>query len=74
MFFGEILEAESIGGFFSGQLIELLLRFSLLSLQNTVNALIWLFCIINLSPVWGGLAIAGMYVLFAKSAKGPVEQ
>lgn len=74
MFFGEILEAESIGGFFSGQLIELLLRFSLLSLQNTVNALIWPFHIISLSLVWGGLAIAGMYVLFAKFAKAPLEQ
>jgi hypothetical protein len=74
MFFGEILEAESIGGFFSGQFIEFLVRFSLLSLQNTINALIWLFHIIRLSPIWGGLAMGGMYVLFAKFAKAPLEQ
>ena len=74
MFFGEILEAESFGGFFSGQLIELILRFSLLSLQNTINALIWPFHIISLSPLWGGLALGGMYLLFAKFAKDPLEQ
>jgi hypothetical protein len=74
MFFGEIQEAQSIGGFFSGQLIEFLLRFSLLSLLNTLNALIWPFHIISMSPLWGGLAIGGMYVLFAKFAKVPLEQ
>ena len=68
------MKAESIGGFFSGQLIEFLLRFSLLSLQNTLNALIWPFHIITMSPLWGGLAIGGMYLLFAKFAKGPLEQ
>jgi hypothetical protein len=74
MFFGEIQEAESFGGFFSGQLIEFLLRFSLLSLQNTINALIWPFHIISLSPIWGSLAIGVMYMLFAKFAKAPLEQ
>jgi hypothetical protein len=74
MFFGEIQEAESFGGFFSGQLIEFLLRFSLLSLLNTMNALIWPFHIISMSPLWGGLAIGGMYVLFAKFAKAQLEQ
>ena len=74
MFFGEIQEAESFGGFFSGQLIELLLRFSVLSLLNTLNALIWPFHIISLSPLWGGLALGGMYLLFAKFAKDPLEQ
>jgi hypothetical protein len=50
------------------------LRFSLLSLQNTINALIWPFHIINMSPLWGELAIGGMYLLFAKFAKAPLEQ
>ena len=74
MIFGEVLEAESIGGFFSGQLIELLLRFSIMSLQNTVNALIWPFHIISLSPVWGALTIGAMYIVFAKFVQAPLEQ
>lgn len=73
MFFGEIFEAESIGGFFSGQLLELLLRFSILSIQNTINALIGPFHIISWSPVWGGLGIGIAYLLFAKFAKTPIQ-
>jgi hypothetical protein len=74
MFFGEIFEAESVGGFFSGQLVELLLRFSILSIQNTINALIWPFHIISLSPVWGALTIGAMYIVFAKFVHAPLEQ
>ena len=74
MIFGEVLEAESIGGFFSGQLVELLLRFSIMSIRNTVNALIWPFHIISLSPVWGALTIGAMYILFAKLVQAPLEQ
>lgn len=54
MFFSEIYAAESAGSFFSGQILELLFRFSVLSLQNTVNALIWPVHIIMLSLAVGG--------------------
>lgn len=73
MFFGEIMGAESIGSFFTEQFFEFLLRFSILSFQNTISAFIWPVYIINLSPVWGGISIAMMFVLFGKLIKKPLE-
>ena len=74
MFFGEVYEAESIGSFFSGQILELLFRFSVLSLQNTLNALIWPVHIIMLSPAVGALMVGAMFLIFEYFVKKPLEE
>ncbi len=72
--FGELFAAESVSGFFGEQLLELLFRFSVMSLQNTVNALVWPVHIISQSPLWGGLLIGGMYLVFGRFIADPLEQ
>jgi len=74
MFFGEIYEAESVGSFFSGQIFEFLFRFSVLSIQNTVKALMWPVHIIMLSPAVGGLIVGGMFLAFEYVIKEPLEE
>lgn len=74
MFFGEIYEAESIGSFFGGQFLELLFRFSVLSLKNTINALIWPVHIIMLAPAVGAIAVGAMFVVFEYFVKEPLEE
>lgn len=74
MFFGEIYEAESVGSFFSGRILELLFRFSVLSLQNTVSALIWSVHIIMLAPVVGAMIVGAMFLVFEYFIKEPLEE
>lgn len=71
--FGEILVAESIGAFFSEQIFELLIRFSVMSFQNTISAFMWPVHIISLSPVYGGIALGAMFVVFEKFLQRPLE-
>jgi hypothetical protein len=73
LLFGEVFAAESVGAFFSEQLFELLIRFSVMSIQNTVSALIWPVHIIMLSPVVGGIIVAGMFFVFSRFIEEPLE-
>lgn len=74
LLFNEIFAAESVGAFFSEQLFEMLIRFSVMSIQNTVSALIWPVHIILLSPVVGGLIIAGLFFVFSRFVEEPLER
>ena len=73
-FFGEVLAAGSVGGFLSEQLIEIFVRFTVQSLENTVSALIWPVHIIEWSPGWGIALLAGMYLLFVRVVKAPLAR
>ena len=70
---GEILAAEGVGAFFSEQILELLFRFSVMSLKNTISAFMWPIHIISLSPMWGGIFLGVMFVVFEKFLKDPLE-
>ena len=61
-------------GFFSGQLVQFLLRFTVDSLVNTVNALIWPVHVIAFSPPWGFVILGAMYVIFTYVLKKPLER
>jgi hypothetical protein len=63
-----------ITGFFSGQLIQFLLRFTVDSLVNTVYALIWPIQIIRYSPPWGFVILGAMYLLFTYLLKNPLQR
>lgn len=73
-FFGEIFAADSIGSFLSEQLLEFFFRFAVQSIQNTVRALLWPIPIIEWSPLWGAGILIGMYLVFAKFVKEPLER
>jgi hypothetical protein len=59
----EFSSSTGITGFFSGQLIQFLLRFTVDSLVNTAYALIWPVRIISYSPPWC-LSFLAQYVVF----------
>ncbi len=69
----EFSASDGIAGFFSGQLIQFLLRFTVDSLMNTVNALIWPVHVIGFSPPWGFAILGAMYLLFTYVLKKPLE-
>jgi len=74
MFAVDILEADSVGGFFSEQLSELVFRYLGQSLQNTISAFIWPVHIIEIKPPYGAGILIGLYVLFARFLKAPLER
>ena len=70
----EFSSSTGITGFFSGQLVQFLLRFTVDSLVNTVNALIWPVHFIRFSPPWGFVILGAMYVVFTYVLKSPLER
>ena len=74
MFFSEILAAESVGGFFGEQIIELLFRFLGESIQNMVVAFIWPVWFIQYRSPWGLVLLGAMFVVFSNFLKEPLQQ
>ncbi len=73
-FFGEVLGADSVGGFVTEQLVEIFVRFTVESFKNTVIALLWPVYVIQWGEGWGIALLAGMYLVFAKLLKKPLER
>ncbi|HET6628965.1 MAG TPA: hypothetical protein VFG91_04255 [Woeseiaceae bacterium] len=71
-FVGQLVASGSLAGFLSSQLFEFVVRFTVQSLTNTVLAFIWPVYLIQLSPLWGGIALAALYVLFPLYIKDPL--
>jgi len=63
-----------VTGFFSGQLLQFLLRFTIDSMVNTVLALIWPVQVLAYSPPWGALSLGAMYLAFPYILKRPLER
>lgn len=74
MFVLDIVTADSVGGYFSGQVSELLFKYIGQSFQNTISAFMWPVYIIEIDPIWGGGILAAMFVLFPKFLKKPLER
>ncbi len=74
MFVVEIVTAESVGSYFSGQVSELLFKYIGESFQNTISAFIWPVYIIEMNPAWGAAILAAMFVLFPRFLKEPLER
>lgn len=68
----EVASADSIGSFITEQLFEFVIRFTVQSLENTVQAFLWPLPIIEWSPVWGGVFLGGLYVIFRQFLKKPL--
>ena len=73
MFFVDIYEAESISGYFSSQVSELLFKYIGESFQNTISAFMWPVYVIELNPTWGAIILAGLFIIFPKYIKKPLE-
>ena len=70
---GELAESSGVGDFFSSQLTEFMFRFASESIMNFVKALMWPVYVIQLHPMWGGIALGLGFVLFDKVLKKPVS-
>ena len=73
MFVLDIFNAESVSGFFSDQASEMLFKYLGQSIENTVSAFIWPVFVIQLDGTWGIAILVGLYVLFPKFIKKPLE-
>ncbi len=69
---GEIAASDGIGSFVSEQLLEFLLRFSLQSLNNTLQAFIWPALVIARWEAWGVAALLAGGFLFGRLLKAPL--
>jgi hypothetical protein len=70
----EISESSSVGEFLSEQLIEFVFRFAMTSIMNTVEALIWLVYVIELSPPFGAIGLGIAFLVFTNYLKKPIER
>lgn len=74
MLASEFAQSSGLSGFFGGQLIELLLRFTLQSMVNTIRALLWPVAVLGFAPPWGLVVLAALYLLFPRYLKKPLER
>ena len=74
MVYEEVTEATGVGDFVTGQLLEFVLRFSIESFLNTVQALMWPVYIARFEPPYGPMLLGAMFVLFPMTLKKPLER
>ncbi len=70
----EVAESESIGQFFSEQLIEFFFRFFGETLSNMIHAFIWPVEIVTWWPPYGAIGLGLAFVAFNRFLRKPVEQ
>ena len=70
----DVLDAADPGDFVVGQALELLLRFTVESFVNTLEAFLWPLLLIGFHPPAGLIALAVLYVLFPLTLKKPLER
>ena len=73
MLVDDILSADSISAFFGEQIFEIFFRYLGESLRNMIAAFMWPVYIIEISPPWGVGILVGMFVVFARWIKQPME-
>lgn len=74
MLASEFAESSGLAGFLGGQLVELLLRFTVESMVNTIRALLWPFALIGFQPPKGMILFVVLYLLFPRYLKPPLER
>ena len=74
MFFLDIWEAESVSGYVTEQVGEMLFKYIGESLQNTIHAFLWPVYFIEIRPPWGVGILAVMYLVFPRYLKAPLER
>lgn len=72
MFIEDIIGFSGFGSI-GEEILQYFLRFTVESLQNTVTAFIWPVYIIQISPLWGGVALGLGFWLFPVYLKKPLQ-
>lgn len=73
-FIGEVAASDGVISFFTEQFFEVLLRFSVQSIGNTVQAFIWPVLIIERFGEWAIVFLLAGYFAFAKLFKAPLTE
>ena len=66
---GEVMEADGVIDFFTGQIIEFFFRFLGDSIMNMIAAFMWPVFIVQWQPPFGAIALGIAFVLFPKYVK-----
>jgi hypothetical protein len=69
---GEFIESESIGAFFSEQLVEFVFRFAVDSIKNTLYALMWPVFVVQWQPPFGVIGLSLAFLAFPRYLKKPI--
>jgi hypothetical protein len=70
----DIAGFSSIGDFFSGHLLEYVIRFAVDSLINTAYALMWPAFIVQVAPPYGAISLVLAIIVFPRYLKKPIER
>ncbi|MDX1516865.1 MAG: hypothetical protein R3288_08500 [Woeseiaceae bacterium] len=71
---GEIADASGVRDYVSSQIAEFIVRFTADTISNMVHAFIWPVYVIQVHPVYGGIALGLAFWLFPKYLKPPIER
>jgi hypothetical protein len=74
MLLEDVVQAESVGDFFTEQIWEMFFRYFSESFINGFLALIWPVYVIDYRPPWGFVLLGAMYLVFATILKEPLER
>lgn len=74
MFVDDVAEASGVGDFITGQLFELILRFTFESLLNTLLAFLWPVYVMQYEPPIGLVFLGVAYLLFPRFVKPTLER
>jgi len=73
MFFVDIVEADSVGGYVTEQAVEIFFKYLGESLANTIAAFLWPLTLLQYRPPVGLIVLAAMYAVFSTLIKKPLE-
>ena len=71
---GDLAAAESVGQFFTSEIVEFVFRFLSDSIINLVKSLIWPIHFLQMSPPWGAIGLGLAFVIFPMLLKKPIER
>ena len=60
--------------FFGSQLLQFIFHFTIESMVNTVQALMWPAAIVAIYPPWGAFGLVALYMAFPRFFKPPLER
>jgi hypothetical protein len=70
----ELFTSDGAADFIVAQILQLVLRFTVDSLVNTLQALIWPALVLSQSPEWGVPGLIAGYFVFSRFLKGPLTR
>lgn len=70
----DLFSSAAATDFIAAQVLQLLLRFTVDSLVNTLLALIWPLLVLSVAPTYGWLLLLGGYLIFSRYLKAPITR